>query len=224
MVRTRQQKLISKYQRDLSKWVNGDYSYTSMKQYYTLPYRACIGRQNYDSMRHPNRSWNPAVQQVHKLYPDIPLAPMMRLDIPDMPIWKRVYWRKTYLVPVMTYKHFQLIGIQYMTPTSIRVCSWESDISEKVLRKCIYTYLPWVKTIQMYSSFYSPYNPNLKNMCVPVAIYGILYIHNKAKTSDSGYRDVYTLFLNLYLSLRNKTDTEVHTAVMDAWQSVVRPT
>ena len=224
MVRTRQQKFIAESRRAHQKYYNGEYSYAHLKQNYILPYRECIGRQNYDSMRHPNRSWNASLQQIRKLYPDIPLAPLMNLQISDCPIWKRVYWRKTYLVPVITPKHIQLIGIQYMTPTSIRVCSWHSSISEKELYKCLYTYLPWVKRVHMYSSFYSTYIPTLKNMCVPLTIYGILYIHNKAKTTDSGYTDVYLLFLNLYLSLRNKSERDMYATVMDTWQSVVRPT
>lgn len=220
MVRTRKQ--VERFKNQLAEHnANRLMSYQNMKQYYRLPYRACVGRYNYDTMRHPNRSWVAALEQIRRYYPDIPLAPVMCLDTPNTPIWKRVYWRKMYLVPVLTPKHMQLIGIQYMTPTSIRICSWQSSISEKELNKCLYTYLPWVKSVQLYSAFYAKFIPNLKTMCVPLTVYGILNIHQYAKTN--GCTDVYTMFLKLYESLVNKSDEQIHQVVMDAWHSVIRP-
>lgn len=229
MVRTRRQVKIAKEWRaemDCSKKIR---SYASMKEFYRLPYRYSIdknkswsddrgGNFNTISLRHPCFSTVAVLDQIRRLRPDIPLAPQMFLTDSDTPLWKKVYWKTPYLVPVFTHQHIELFGIEYTSPTSIYISRFYSKADEKAIYNAVYRYLPWVRDIRIGNKHGGIVftSPKLKNFCVPTMAYAVLNINYK--------KSLWLEFLGLHLKMEKMKPEQRYTAIMDAWQSVVRPT
>lgn len=218
MVKTRQQKKTAKEWRRITRGITS-HGYTYMKKYHVLPYRRCLANQSNgrDPLRHPCFSAFAALEQIRKLRPDIPLAPLMYLFPSNLRLWKRVYWRKNYLVPVLTPAHIQLIGIQYTTPTSIAVARFQSNFPELELRRALYQYLPWVRDIHIQIDLsIESINTSLHDMCTPIAMHVLLNVRYE--------NNLFLEFLDIFGKLRNMSAQKRYDTIMDTWQNLMRPT
>ena len=190
-----------------------------MKKFHVLPYRRCLPNQpnGQDPLRHPCFSAFAALEQIRKQRPDIPIAPIMYLTTPNLPLWKRVYWRKNYLVPVLTQAHIQLIGIQYTSPTSIAVARFQSNFPELELRRAIYRYLPWVHNIHIQMDLsIETLNTSLHDMCTPIAMHVLMNVRYE--------KNLFLEFLDIFGNLRNISAQKRYDTIMDTWQNLMRPT
>jgi hypothetical protein len=190
-----------------------------MKEFYKLPYRSCLALRadGKETFRHPCWSAEATLQQIRKHHPEIPLASILMCLEPETPLWRKTYWRKNYLVPVITQGHIQLLGIEYTSPRSIQVLQFQSKLSDKDIYRAVHRYLPWVRQIHIHHTFGVVNLPSsLKSMCVPITAYAIKNIHCK--------KPLFTQFLGLYLKLDKMTPEEKYNVIMGNWQRLVRPT
>ncbi len=218
MVRTRSQVKIFKarcYEMHRSRTIR---SYETMKQFYRLPYRSCLAPRagGMESFRHPCWSSEATLQQIRKQHPEIPLASVLMCLEPETPLWRKTYWKKNYLVPVLTQGHIQLLGIQYTSPRSIQVLQFQSKLSEKDIYRAVHRYLPWVCDIHLTHRFGAVNLPeSLKSMCVPITAYAIMNIDCK--------KPLFLQFLGVHRKLRDMTPQEQYDAIIGNWQRLIRP-
>jgi len=218
MVRTRSQVKIFKARCFEMRRSSKIRSYESMKQFYRLPYRSCLGLRadGMESFCHPCWSAMATLEQIRKQHPKIPLASNLFCLEPETPLWRKTYWQKNYLVPVLTQGHIQLLGIQYTSPRSIQVLQFQSKLTKKDICRAIYRYLPWVRQIHLYPRFGAVNLPqSLKSMCVPITAYVAMNIDCK--------KDLFLQFLSVHQKLNRMTPQEKYDAIMGTWQHLVRP-
>jgi len=192
------------------------FSYKKLKKHCILPFRRCLSKDR--PLRHPRWLDIATLQQIRKLHPEIPLAPILYLDDKTAPIWKRMYWRKQFIVPVYILGHIQAMAIEYTSATSINVyLLGGGGITFDELKNAIYQYLPWVSQISIvYNIYFQKDNEYLQSMCVAIMAYCILNINcNLPMRSE---------IESLYFKLTAMTKKQQYDVIIDTWQRLVRPT
>jgi len=216
MVRTRKQTLISSLQRVLP-YIIKPRSYKALKHNYILPYRRCLAKKadGTPSSRHPCTSVYATLDQIRNKYPHIPLAAPIHMIEGAPAVWRKTYWKKNYIVSVITENHIGLIGIEYTSPTSITVSQFQIQITEKEIQSIIYQYLPWVRSFTLQNTIMLQYSSSvyLHEMCVAIAASAIVILDYT--------QPFYTQFMNIFLARHSTSEKNMYDMMNDVWHEII---